>query len=159
MKKSILSLLTLALILTVALVSMTEAKKAAPKLACTIEYWWMPGWEGTISGDIEGDAVWPAGATPPKFVGQTSHYEGRFEIYNSLGELILAGEGAGSTTIRHGRNSVWRSNGTVTDAGVGWEDWIGRHVYQDGHFTWQNIGTPEDPIIIPEHGTGTFRVN
>jgi len=152
MKKSIFSLLTLALILAVAPIGVTEAKKPVPTLTCTIEYWWMPGWAGTISGDIDGLIVWPVGTTPPRFAGQTSHYEGRFEIYSFSGELILAGEGAGSTTIRHGRDSIWRTNGTVTDAGAGWEDWIGRRVHQEGHFTWAAPG-------VPYRGTGTFRVN
>ena len=152
MKKSHGLLLTLALLLALVPAGMALAKKPAPKLACTIEYWWMPGWAGTISGDIEGLIAWPMGATPPKFVGQTSHYEGRFIISSFSGEFILAGEGAGSTTIRHGKNSIWRTSGTVTDAGEGWEDWIGRRVYQEGQFTWAAPG-------VPEHGTGTFRVN
>jgi hypothetical protein len=148
MKKLIFSMLTLALILS--LVPAGMAKKPAPKLDCTIEYWWMPGWAGIISGDIEGVAIWPGG--PMRFAGQTSHYGGGFEIYDYDGNLLLAGEGAGSTTVRHGKNSVWRSSGTVTDACEDMEDWIGRRVYQDGHFTWEAPG-------VPEHGTGTFRVN
>ena len=153
MKRLIFLLSALALIL--ALVPAGMAKKPAPKLACTIVYEWMPGWVGTISGDIEGVIVWlpVADPPPPKFVGQTNHYEGRFEIYDyDTGELLLAGEGAGSTTVRHGKNSVWRSNGRVTDAGEGLEDWIGRHVHQDGHFTWAGPGEPEA-------GSGTMRVN
>jgi hypothetical protein len=130
-----------------------SAIKPSPSLTCTTEYWWVGDhWEGTISGDIEGDIVWPPGAEPPKFVGQTAHYGGEFEIYDSFGELLLAGEGAGSTTVRHGKNSNWRTNGIVTEAGPGLEDWIGRRVYQDGHFTWAAPG-------VPLEGVGTFRVN
>ena len=138
-----------------------DAIKPAPSLICTIEYFWMPGWEGTISGDIEGVIIWPSvdPPPPPKFVGQTNHYVGRFEIwdidpflYPDDAVLLLTGEGAGSTTIRHGRNSIWRSNGIVTGASDGYIDWIGRQVHQDGHFTWAAPG-------IPDHGTGTFRVN
>lgn len=157
MKRLIFLLSTLALILALVPAGMVQAKKPAPKLACTIEYWWVGGWIGIISGDINGVIVWPPGAEPMRFAGQTSHYEGRFQIWDidpldPDAVLLLAGEGAGSTTVRHGKNSVWRSSGTVTDAGPGLEDWIGRRVYQDGHFTWAAPG-------LPEHGTGTLRVN
>ena len=151
MKKSIFLLLTLALIL--ALVPAGMAKKPAPTLACTIDYVWAGDhWDGTISGDIVGVIEWPPGSGPPmRFAGQTSHYGGAFEIYVS-GELVLAGEGAGSTTVRHGKNSNWRTNGIVTYAGPGFEDWIDRRVHQEGTFTWAAPGVPLD-------GSGTFRVN
>ena len=165
MKKLIFSMLTLALIL--ALVSAGMAKKPAPKLDCTIDYWWVrenppdpfPGyWEGTISGDIEGYAVYPAGAM--RLAGGTSHYGGSFEIYDKdpldqdppAAVLLMAGEGHGSTTVRHGKNSNWRTSGTVTYAGPGFEEWIDRRVHQEGTFTW-------NPPGVPEAGTGTFRVN
>jgi hypothetical protein len=120
---------------------------------------WMPGWVGSISGDIEGVIIWPPGTEPMTFAGQTSHYGGAFEIwdidpvlYPDDAVLLLAGEGEGSTTVRHGKNSVWRSTGIVTEACEDLEDWIGRRVYQDGHFTWAAPGVPLD-------GEGTFRVN
>jgi hypothetical protein len=138
-----------------------SAKKPAPQLDCTMDYWWVrenppdpfPGhWEATISGDLNGHAVYPGGAM--RIAGGTSHYGAAFEIYvdDTLGELLLAGEGHGSTTVRHGRDSIWRSNGTVTYAAPGWEDWLGRHVYQAGHFTWAEPG-------VPEAGSGIFRIN
>jgi hypothetical protein len=134
------------------------AIKPAPSLSCTITYLWMPGWEGTISGDIEGYAIWPSGPEPMRFAGQTSHYTGSFEIWsddpvsNPEAVLLLTGTGAGSTTVRHGRDSIWRTNGIVTGASDEFVDWIGRHVYQAGHFTWLAPG-------IPDSGEGTFRVN
>jgi len=150
MKKLIFLLLTLALILALVPGGMTQAKKPAPSLVCTIYYEWMPGWAGTISGDINGDIVWPGG--PMRFAGQTSHYGGGFQIWIS-GVLVLEGvDGHGSTTVRHGRDSIWRSHGTVTYAGPGFEDWLGRQVYQAGHFTWAAPGVPLD-------GWGIFRVN
>jgi len=169
MKKLIFLLSTLALILALVPAGMTQAKKPAPKLDCTIDYWWVrldppkpfPGrWEATISGDIEGYAVYPGGAM--RFAGQTSHYGGTFEIYDKdpkdpnppAAVLLMAGEGHGSTTVRHGKNSNWRTSGTVTYAGPGFEDWMDRQVYQAGTFTWD-----EDEPGVPEAGSGTFRVN
>ncbi len=148
---STIPVLALALLLVLGTVLADDAKKPAPSLRCTIEYVWMPGWEGTISGDIDGHIVWPPGSEPMRFAGQTSHYGGAFEIYVS-GELVLAGEGAGSTTVRHGRDSIWRTSGTVTYACEDLEDWIGRRVYQDGHFTWAAPG-------VPLEGYGTLRIN
>jgi hypothetical protein len=151
---STIPVLALALLLVLGTVMADPAIKPAPSLRCTITYTWMPGWEGTISGDIEGYIIWPPVADPPdpKFVGQTNHYVGRFEIYDLEDNLILAGEGAGSTTIRHGRNSIWRSNGIVTGSSDDFVDWIGRRVHQEGWFTWAEPG-------VPEYGEGTFRVN
>jgi hypothetical protein len=157
---STIPVLALALLLVLGTVLADDAApKPAPSLNCTIEYWWMPGWKGIISGDIEAVVIWPGGPTPPKFVGQTSHYVGRFEIWDidpvlnpDDAVLLLTGEGAGSTTIRHGRDSIWRSNGIVTGASDEFADWIGRRVHQEGHFTWAAPG-------LPEHGTGTFQVN
>ncbi len=158
---STIPVLALALLLVLGTVVADNAAKPAPSLRCTIDYWWVrenppdpfPGhWEGTINGDIEGYAVYPGGGAM-RFAGQTSHYEGEFEIYDKVtGDLLLAGEGAGSTTVRHGKNSVWRSNGIVTGASDDYVDWIGRRVHQEGHFTWLAPG-------VPEAGSGTFRVN
>ena len=168
MKKLIFLLLTLALIL--ALVPAGMAKKPAPSLSCTTEYVFrggegifdsegrLLGWQGTISGDIEGVIQWWM-VWPPKFVGQTNHFESRFEIWDIDPELypddailLLAGYDAGTTTSRHGKNSVWRANGTVTEAIPEFEDWIGRQVHEEGHFTWAAPG-------VPDQGDGTFRVN
>jgi hypothetical protein len=169
---STIPVFVLALLLVLGTVLADDAAiKPAPSLSCTIDYVWdvlNGGWSGTISGDIEGVILWPSvdPPPPPKFVGQTNHYVGGFEIwdidpalYPDDAVLLLAGDGAGSTTVRHGRNSVWRSNGIVTGAGDGFEDWIGRRVHQGGHFTWQVIETPNGPVTIPDYGTGTFRIN
>ncbi|MHC4586935.1 MAG: hypothetical protein ACYS3N_20585 [Planctomycetota bacterium] len=153
MKKSIFLLLTLALIL--ALVTTGIAKKPAPSLRCTINYVWAGDhWEGTISGDINGDIVWPPGSGPPTGHGQTAHYEGGFVISDTSG-FVMSGEGSGSTTVRHGKNSNWRTSGTVTDAREDMEDWIDRSVHQEGTFEWDPPGVPG----VPKEGSGTFRVN
>ena len=165
MSISTIPVLALALLLVLGTVMAENAAKPAPSLRCTIDYWWVrenppdpfPGhWEGTISGDIEGYAVWPGGGM--RFAGQTSHYAGSFQIWDSDpvlnfdAVLLLTGEGAGSTTIRHGRDSIWRTNGIVTGAYDDFVDWIGCRVQQEGHFTWLAPG-------IPDEGYGTFRVN
>ena len=155
---STIPVLALTLLLVLGTVMADNANKPAPSLRCTITYVWMPGWEGTISGDIEGYIIWPPGTEPMRFAGQTSHYVGRFEIWSDDPDvdpgaiLLLTGEGAGSTTVRHGKNSIWRTNGIVTGASDDYADWIGRRVHQGGWFTWAEPG-------VPEYGEGIFRVN
>ena len=161
---STIPVLALALLLVLGTVMADNAAKPAPSLRFTTDYWWVrenppepfPGhWEGTISGDIDGYIIWPGGGGM-RFAGQTSHYAGSFKIWDSdpvlnpLAVLLLTGEGAGSTTVRHGRDSIWRTNGIVQGGEL--EDWIGCRVHQDGHFTWAAPG-------VPEAGYGTFRVN
>jgi hypothetical protein len=109
-------------------------------------------WQGTISGGINGVIKWWM-VLPMSYTGQASHYEDRFEIWNAAEtELLLAGDEAGTTTARHGKNSNWRTNGTVTEVGQGFEEWLGRQEHSEGHFTWAAPG-------VPDHGTGTFRIN
>ena len=110
-------------------------------------------WEGPISGDIEGVIQWWASG-PMSFTGQASHYEERFTIWGDVGktELLLVGDEAGTTTARHGKNSNWRTNGTVTEVGPGFEDWLGRQEHAEGHFTWEGPG-------LPDYGYGTLRIN
>jgi hypothetical protein len=109
-------------------------------------------WKGTVSGDINGVIKWWM-VLPMSYTGQASHYEDRFEIWNAAEtELLLAGDEAGTTTARHGKNSNWRTNGTVTEVGQGFEEWLGRQEHSEGHFTWAAPG-------VPDHGTGTFRIN
>jgi hypothetical protein len=165
MKKSICLLLTLSVILVLVSVGMAAAKKPAPSLRCTTEYVFVGHlqeipddldeegrllvWEGPISGDIEGVIQW--WMVPSIRTGQASHYVDRFEIWK--GEvLLLAGDEAGTTTARHGKNSNWRTNGTVTEVGPGFEDWLGRKEHAEGHFTWAAPG-------LPDEGYGTFRIN
>ena len=163
MKKSHGLLLTLALIVALAPAGMAQDPKPAPSLVGVIECDFaghlgifdtegrLLGWEGTISGDIEGQISWWM-YWPPKFVGQTNHFVSRWEILDSAGVVLLAGYDAGVTRVRHEKNSVWWANGTVTEASAEFEDWIGRPMHEGGSFTWAAPG-------LPDHGTGIFRVN
>ena len=167
MKKliSIGTIPVLALALLLVLGTALQAKKPAPSLTCTTEYFFVAGleifdddgrllcWEGPISGDINGVIQWwmmPGGPS----TGQVGHHAGgRWQIWNSTKSvLLLAGDDEESTTVRHGKNSVWRGHGIVTDASEEFEDWIDRSMHEGGHFTWDESG-------LPEHGTGTFRIN
>ena len=160
--------LALALLLGLGTALADDAEKPAPVLTGTTEYVFVGHlqtipddldeegrllvWEGTISGDIEGVIKWWMDPpTPP--TGQANHYEDRFEIWNADETvLLLAGDEAGTTTARHGKNSNWRTNGTVTEAYGVFEGWLGRKNHAEGHFTWAAPG-------LPEHGYGTFRIN
>ena len=115
-------------------------------------------WEGTISGDIGGCIQWWA-AEPPTPTGQASHYDLRWEVWDecdgSEGTLLLAGSESGSTTVRHGKNSNWRTNGVVTEASDAYAEWIGRPMHQSGNFTWTIV----DGMPVPNEGIGIFRAN
>ena len=150
-----------------------QAKKPAPSLRATTEYFFVAGdgikdddgrvlcWEGPIHGDIEGVIQWWMFLEGPEApsTGQVGHHAGgRFVIWyvdedgNKTDDLLLAGDDEESTTVRHGKNSVWRGHGIVTEASDEFEDWIGRSMHEGGHFTWAEPG-------LPDHGTGTFRIN
>jgi len=147
-------------------VANTLDKKPAPTLNCTTEYFFkgtegifdsegrLLGWEGPINGDINGIIQWWMDIETKVNTGQASHYVDRFVIWNNDKTVILlAGNEAGTTTARLGKNSNWRTNGIVTDAALDYEDWIGCQNHAEGHFTWVIPG------VLPEHGYGTFRVN
>lgn len=172
MKKKLLALsvLGVALTVTLALLPVGIAQAKAP-LRGTTAYEFVGhlgivdadgrllAWEGTTSGDIDGVIRWwvEPGDT---FTGQAHHYSIRVEIWDSTAtELLLAAEMSGTTTARHGKNSNWRENGVVTEANGDFESWVGRHVHESGHFTWQVIDTPDGPVTIPEAGTSIFRIN
>ncbi len=139
-------------------------KKPAPSLTCATEYYFVGtlgifdaegrllAWEGTASGDIEGVIRWWMVTESMSYTGQASHYVDRFEILDGDGELLLAGDEAGTTTARHGKNSNWRTNGTVTEVGPGFEGWLGRKEHAEGHFTWAAPG-------LPDQGYGTIRIH
>ena len=143
-----------------------EAQNTTPPLTCTTEYFFVGevingrflGWEGPITGDIDGVIKWwllpesPPPKSPP--TGQVGHMLFRWEILDGPGEdavLLLAGEERERTIVRHGKNSVWRANGIVTEASGEFEDYIGSQMHDGGNFTWASPG-------VPEHGFGTLRI-
>ena len=161
-----IAVLALALLVVSGTVSADESEKPAPTLTGTTEYDFvgLDGifddegrllcWEGTISGDINGVIKWWMG--PMSTTGQASHYVDRFEIWDSDeddAELLLAVDEEGTTTVCHGKNTVWRANGIVTEAYGEFEDWIGCETHNSGDATWIIPG------VLPLDGEGTFRVN
>jgi hypothetical protein len=142
------------------------AKKPAPSLQCTIFYWYVGHlgeldpegrlhvWDGVIHGDIEGQIKWwfVPGGGPPTPTAQVRFYEARWEIWDG-GDLLLAGESAGSTATPHSltpeKDGIWRGNGIVTETSTGFEDWYGRHTYEGGNVNW----------VFPFSGEGIFRIN
>ena len=123
------------------------------------------GWQGTITGDIEGCIEWwfdlDPGIVP---TGQASHYFTTTEIREgpcpegepspARGELLLAADGHGTTTARHMKNSNWRANATITVAEGEYAAWLGRKVHESGHFEWDDA-TPPNPL----KGESEFRAN
>jgi len=167
MKKSIAVLALVVFLVAFIGVGLALAKKATPPLTCATEYFFkgdlgifdsegrLLGWVGPISGDIEGVIKWwltssaphPA---PPAQVGQMLF---RWEIWNEDETLLLlAGDEEERTIVRHGKNSVWRANGLVTEASEEFVDYIGSRMHDGGNFTYD----PETGL--PDHGFGTLRI-
>jgi len=165
---STIPVLALALLLVLGTVlsdgAAAQDEKTTPPLTCATEYDFVGHlepyalkWVGPVSGDIEGVIKWwllsksphPA---PPGQVGQMLF---RWEIWDGHGEdavLLLAGDENERTIVRHGKNSVWRANGIVTEASEEFEDYIGSQTHDGGNFTW-------DPDTgLPDHGSGTLRI-
>ena len=152
--------LSVVFLLAIVPVGMTQAKDP---LNCTTEYWFMGqhqifddegrilAWQGTVSGDINGEIYWWMFYFTKAQV--THFYDDIWEIFDSeTGDLLLRGDEHGTTTIRHGKNSVWRSNGIVTEAYGDFAIWLGRNMHASGHFTWVVPG-------FPDCGTGILRIN
>ncbi len=153
-------LLSLVVLLAVVPIGMVQAKTP---LYCTTDYVFVGHlgtfdddgrllcWIGTVSGDINGEINWWMFFYTK---AQVTHFaDDIWEILDSeTGEVLLRGDEKGTTTIRHGKNSVWRSNGIVLEAYGDFEIWVGRHVHMGGHFTWIVPG-------FPDSGSGILRIN
>ena len=163
---SIITGLMLALTLMLAFGSVMEvnAAKPAPSLSNTIDYVFVGHlgifdaegrllvWEATISGDIEGVMKYwfYLGGGPPNMPASAhvSFYETRWEIWDGS-DLLLAGESAGTTAQPPGKDGIWRGEGIVTEVSAGYEDWLGRQIFEAGNVNW----------TFPYSGSGIFRVN
>ncbi len=75
---------------------------------------------------------------------------------NGPSELVLWGKDKGQTNIQ---NSKYRMNGDIKGAFGDFEMWMGHNVHMSGQIEWQNLGTPENPIIAPFKAPGTFKIN
>lgn len=138
--------------------------KAVPALHNTIDYVFTAHlgifdsegrrqvWEASISGDIEGEMKWwfVSDGGPPNMpdAAHVAHYEGRWEIWDG-GDLLLAGQSAGTTAQPKDKDGIWRGAGVVTEAGAGYEAWIGRRIFEGGNVNW----------VFPFSGQGIFRIN
>ncbi len=162
-KKTIL-LGTLLLLCSFSL-GMVQTTQAKNPLNCTIDYTFVGhlgivdaegrllAWIGTVSGVINGEINWWMNILDKK-CPQVTHFAGDlWEILDfETGEPLLRGDEHGTTTIRHGKNSVWRSNGIVTEAYGDLAIWLGRNVHMSGHFEWIVPG-------FPGSGSGIMRIN
>ncbi len=162
--KKTLMLGTLLLLFSLSL-GMVQTAQAKNPLNCTIEYWFVGhlgisdddgrllAWNGTVSGDINGEIFWWMYILDKKCPQVTHFADDIWEILDSeTGEPLLRGDEHGTTTIRHGKNSVWRSNGVVTEAYGDFAIWLGRNAHISGHFTWIFPG-------FPDSGSGIMRIN
>ena len=144
--------------------AVVAAKKPMPQLSGAISYVFaghlgifddagrLLAWDATIEGDINGSMKWWFVLDPvhPNFPEEAhvGFYKARWEIWD--GEtLLLAGMSSGTTAQPKGKDGIWRGNGVVTEAGPGYEDWVGRREYEGGNVNFD----------FPYSGSGIFRLN
>lgn len=101
---------------------------------------WMLAWIGTVTGSFEGNIYYCMHDTAdPAFnrlTGITNHWEDAYwEIWVD-GEMVIQGWGGGSSTLlppTAKKAANWRAaKGVITDAGEGYEEWIGRPFHDGG---------------------------
>ncbi len=138
----------------------------------------IPDWVGTITLDTDGDGVseeygmvfFCIGTGKPfetDVRGNVVFFGEIWAIYDWVtfnfetqdfahGDVVLLGTDEGTVSLK---NSKYRMNGVVTKTNDDCLDLLGRSVHMSGKIKWQNIGTPEDPIMAPHEAPGTFRIN
>jgi len=115
-------------------------------------------WVGTVTFGTETyDLRYKSVGDPPPPPPRAFVFDERFEIYDNgfLGNpdhLLLEGPDAGVVPCG---NNKFVANGKVEFAKAGgpFEMWLGRNVHIKGTITWII------PCVLPEGGTGTFRIN
>ena len=142
--KRLTVLLALALAFTLALVPVGTAQAKKP-LRCEISIeldWDLFQWNGTITGDIEGDfIIFPD--PDPSFPGILEHYVETWVIETDEGSIEVIQEGVWSF-----KTFKFKSNGWVTDATGTWAYLLGSDVHVRG-VTTEFLGPPH-----PISGTG-----
>ncbi len=151
-------------ILSLVTVGMVQAKKP---LYCTTDYTFVGhlgivdddgrllAWQGTVNGDINGEIEWWMYILDKKCPQVTHFANDRWMIFDTdTGDLLLKGDEQGTTTIRNGKNSNWRSNGIILETNEDLAIWIGRQVHMSGHFEWIDFD-----IGFPGSGSGIIRIN
>ena len=112
-------------------------------------------WEGDVELEdgTTGIIRWWFYQNPIPKPGKVSHYTARWEILTDGEVLLLAGETQGSTTrrVQDHLDSIWRGNGTVTEAYGAYSDWMGRQTHEGG-----DIISAPPPIFAFGYGTFTF---
>ena len=96
-------------------------------------------WEGNIWGDLNGYMKWwvvvPGPVPGYDFDnGSFSYYTARFEFYNEMDKLMLAGQSSGKTVFPAAENGdgVWDGVGVVTEAKGRYSPLKGRKIYETG---------------------------
>ncbi len=144
------------------------AKKPAPNLIGTMELDFTfgawpeePVWVGTITFEGYGEyGIRFFHLSPFKEYSQASPFVEYFEIYD--GDIVyLGGPDEGVTTLANKppEPTKYRMNGEIDVAIEPFEMWFGRNVHMSGVITWQNLGTPEEPVLAPATAPGIFRIN
>lgn len=144
-KKTIVLYIVSILTLTTVIAPIVSAQPMKP-LRCEIEMdlSWTPfGWDGEISGDIDGD-LW---ITPLRavFPGITEHYQEEWFIETAEGTITVYQEGVWSF-----KSFKFKSNGYVSAATGDWAYLEGARVHVRG-VTTPFDGTPGASV----HGDGT----
>lgn len=83
-------------------------------------------WNGTITGDVEGDFIITPDPVPP-FPGKTEHFLETWVISTTDGYIRLYQEG-----VWNMKTGKWRSNGMVTSADGNWMYLIGCNAHVRG---------------------------
>ena len=151
MKASRIVLLSLGLIFACCSASADQFDVPQGQLVSSIDYEFMAHlnifddegrllvWEGNISGDLNGHMKWwvVVPGPVPGYVfdnGVFSYYTARFEFYNDMDELTLAGESSGKTVfpIDPDGDGIWDGAGVVTEAKGRYSPLKGRKIYETG---------------------------